>query len=126
MGEDDVELQLHIWNGLAVILLSVVLAALGWLRVRQGQLPPPWARALQGVAHLLLTVQVLIGVGLLARGARITWVHPILGILALLSLLLPLVVPQLKANRALAAATVPTVVTVLSLTAYAVGEMASR
>lgn len=117
------ELQLHIWNGLAVIVLSLVLAALGWLRARQGQAPPSWARALQGVAHLLLTVQVLIGVGMLARGAGITWVHPVLGILALLSLLLPLVVPQLKANRALAAATVPTIVTVLSLLAYGVGEM---
>jgi len=66
--------------------------------------PPPVMRALQGVAHLSLTLQVLIGIGMLARGQVITPIHPILGILALLSLLLPVAVPALKANRPLAAA----------------------
>jgi heme A synthase len=120
------ELMLHIYNGILVILLSLVLAVAAWVRVRRGQPTPPLLRALQGVAHLLLTVQVLLGVGMLARGARIAWVHPVLGILALLSLLLPVVVPALKANRPLAAAVVPTVVTILATLAYGIGEMGVR
>jgi hypothetical protein len=121
-----VELQLHIYNGIFLILLSLVLAALGWLRARRGQMPPPVMRALQGVAHLSLTIQVLLGVGMLARGAIITPIHPLLGILALLSLLLPVFVPALKTNRPLAAAVVPTAVTVLALLAYGIGEMGLR
>jgi hypothetical protein len=120
------ELQLHIYNGIFLILLSLVLAALGWLRARRGQSPPPVIRALQGVAHLSLTLQVLLGIGMLARGQVITPIHPILGILALLSLLLPVAVPALKTNRPLAAAVVPTAVTVLALLAYGVGEMGMR
>jgi hypothetical protein len=117
------ELQIHIWNGLLVIVLNLALAAFGWMRARSGKRPPPAARAAQGVAHLLLLAQVLLGVGMLARGGSITPIHPLLGILALLSLLLPLVVPTLRANRALSAAVVPTVVAVLALLAYGVGEM---
>lgn len=117
------ELVLHIYNGMLVILLNLVLAVAAWLRARRGQSPPPLLRALQGVAHLLLTVQVLLGIGMLARGARISWIHPVLGILALLALLLPVVVPALKANRPLAAAVVPTVITILATLAYGVGEM---
>ena len=120
------ELQIHIWNGLAVIVLSLLLSVVAWLRLRQNQMPAPWFRALQGVAHLLLTVQVLLGIGLLVQRRPMHWLHPILGILALLSLLLPLAVPQLKANKALAAAVVPTCVTLLALAAYAVGEMSRR
>jgi hypothetical protein len=117
------ELQIHIWNGLLVIVLNLALAVVGWMRARSGQRPPSALRAVQGIAHLLLLVQVLLGVGMLAQGRMITPIHPLLGILALLSLLLPLVVPTLRANRALAAAVVPTIVTVLALLAYGVGEM---
>jgi hypothetical protein len=116
------ETQIHIWNGLLVIVLNLGLAAVAWARARQGQAPTRALWAVQGIAHLLLTVQVLLGVGLLARGQTITAVHPLLGILALLSLLLPLVVPTLRDNRPLAAAVVPTTVTILALLAYGVGE----
>jgi hypothetical protein len=121
-----VESILHRWIGTALILLSLALAALAWSRVRRGTPPPPLLRALQGVGHLLLTVQVLLGVGMLARGVRIAWIHPILGILALLSLLLPIALPQLKQNRALAAAVVPTAVTILATLAYAIGDAGLR
>jgi hypothetical protein len=83
----------------------------------------PATRAVQGVAHLLLTVQVLLGVGLLVRGSAINILHPLLGILALLALFLPMVVPALRANRPLAAAVVPTTVLVLALLTYAIAEM---
>jgi hypothetical protein len=38
------EIVLHIYNGLAVILLSLVLAALGWIRARRNETPPPSCR----------------------------------------------------------------------------------
>lgn len=117
------ETQIHIWNGLLVIVLNLGLAAVAWGRVRQGLAPAPAMRAVQGIAHALLTLQVLIGIGLLARGQAITPVHPLVGILALLSLLLPVAVPSLRANRPLAAAVVPTAVTLLALLAYGIGEM---
>ena len=117
------EQQIHMWTGLLVIVLNLALAVIGWVRARR-QLPPvPATRAVQRIAHLLLTVQVLLGVGLLVRGSAITILHPLLGILALLALFLPMVVPALRANRSLAAAVVPTTVLVLAFLTYAIAEM---
>ena len=120
------EAQIHLWNGLLVIVLNLVLAVVGWMRARQRLAPLPVQRAVQGVAHLLLTFQVLLGVGLLARGRTIAVIHPLLGIVTLLALLLPVLVPTLRANRPLAAAVVPTVVVILALLTYAIGQQALR
>jgi hypothetical protein len=117
------EQQIHMWNGLLVIVLNLGLAIVAWVRARQQLAPTPAMRAVQGGAHLLLTLQVLLGIGLLVRGSAITIVHPLLGILALLALFQPMLVPALRANRPLAAAVVPTTVLVLALVTYALGEL---
>lgn len=117
------ETQIHWINGLLVIVLNLGLAVVAWVRVRQDQPPTTVMRAVQGVAHLLLTLQVLLGVGLLLRGRVIPLIHPFLGILALVVLFLPMFMPDLRANRALSAAVVPTAVVVFALLAFAVGEM---
>ncbi len=117
------ERQIHIWNALAVIVINLALAAFAWGRARQGLPPARPMRILQGIAHALLLLQVLLGIGLLFRGSMVSPVHPLLGILALLALLLPVIVPALRANRPLAAAVVPTAVTILAVLAYGIGGM---
>jgi hypothetical protein len=117
------EQQLHMTNGVIVLVAYVVLAIVGWVRYRQGAAPVPLTRALQGVAHLLLAVQVLLGLGLIARLGLWRLVHPYLALLTLLLLFLPLLVPGLRQNRALAAAVTPTAVAVMVLITYAAAEM---
>ena len=117
--------MIHATLGLVVIVAYLALAVIGWLRLRRNEPPTPALRAAQGVAHLLLTLQVLVGIGLVARGglATITILHPIIGLLALAALFLPLLAPALRRDRARAFAIVPTVVLVLTLVNYAIGEM---
>lgn len=108
-----------------IIAINVLLALIAWIRVAQRQRPITSLRPIQGIAHALLLLQVLLGIGLLARGQQINLIHPLMGIVTLLSLFVSLI-PSLRLNRALLAAVVPTVVAILALITYALGELARR
>jgi heme A synthase len=83
---DDLSL-LHrvIGEGLFVIYLLAMTVAVIYSR-RESQ-PPPW---LYGVAHGLLTLQVLLGLLLITVDglAGVPWYHPVLGLLTLAALAL--------------------------------------
>lgn len=70
-------------EGLFVIYLLAMVVAI--IYSRRGATPPPW---LYGIAHGLLTVQVLLGIALLAFDglAGVPWYHPVLGLLTLAAL----------------------------------------
>jgi hypothetical protein len=72
-----------IGEGLFVVYVVVLIAI--FLMGRRGQSVPSW---LVGASHGLLTLQVALGVILLAEGHgdAVPWYHPVLGIAAFLSI----------------------------------------
>src|SRR4051812_24017454 len=75
-------------QGLGEILFAIYLVVLVIVYVmgRQGRVVPSW---LTGIAHGLLGLQVLMGIILIAQSKYrndVPWYHPLLGILAALSL----------------------------------------
>ena len=75
----------HRYLGEGLFVVYVVVMAVALIIGRRGRDVPPW---LTGAAHSLLALQVAIGVILLlSDGLRgVHWLHPIVGILAMLSL----------------------------------------
>lgn len=73
----------YLGEGLFVIYIVVMIVA--FVIGRRGNTVPPW---LTGAAHMLLALQVAVGVILiLSDGLRgVHWLHPVVGILAMLSL----------------------------------------
>lgn len=102
----------YLGESLFVIYLFVMLAVLFI-----GRRDRPIPAALMGVAHALLAVQVILGIILISEDAdRITLIHPILGLLAILALALsPMLRGRLGARTGLLATL--GVVTVLVLAA---------
>lgn len=76
--------SLHQGIGEGLFLVYVVVIAVVLVMGRRGRTAPPW---LLGVAHGLLGLQVAVGALLFLEDPdRIPWYHPLLGLLALLSL----------------------------------------
>jgi hypothetical protein len=76
------EFHARLGEGLFVIYLIVLVIV--WFMSRQDRKAPAW---LMGIAHALLGLQVILGIILIAQDSdRIVWYHPVLGILAALSL----------------------------------------
>lgn len=75
----------HRYLGEGLFVIFVVVMIVAFIIGRRGRDVPPW---LTGIAHGLLAIQVAIGVILLlSDGLRgVHWLHPIVGILAMLSL----------------------------------------
>lgn len=74
----------HARLGEGLFLIYFIVMAVVFFLGRRGRTAPSW---LVGLAHGLLALQVALGVILLLEDPdRITWVHPLLGLAAMLSL----------------------------------------
>ena len=73
----------YLGEGLFIIYVVVMIVAL--VMGRRGKTVPPW---LTGAAHALLAIQVAIGVILLMSDglSGVYWLHPVVGLLAILAL----------------------------------------
>lgn len=75
---------LHARLGEGLFLIYFIVLAVVFFLGRRGGTAPSW---LVGIAHGLLALQVALGVVIfLEDPGRITWVHPLLGISAMLAL----------------------------------------
>ncbi|GEM_PF-955981 len=109
----------YLGESLFIIYIIVIIAILFI-----GRRDRPIPAALTGVAHGLLGIQVILGIILISEDAdRITIIHPILGLLAILSLGLIPVFRKRLGSRVGTIATL-SVVSVLSLAAMVVAMVA--
>lgn len=109
----------YLGEGLFIIYVVVMIVAL--VMGRRGNTVPPW---LTGAAHALLALQVAIGVILLMSGglSGVHWLHPVIGLLAILALgLAPVFKSRLRSG--LDKAAVFGIVAVLALAAQLIATM---
>lgn len=109
----------YLGEGLFVIYVVVMVVVL--VMGRRGKTVPPW---LTGVAHGLLAIQVAIGAILLMSGglSGVHWLHPVVGLMAILALgLAPVFKSSLRPG--LDKAAVFGVVAVLALAAQLIATM---
>ena len=109
----------YLGESLFIIYIFVIIAML-FIGRRDRPVPP----ALTGIAHGLLGIQVILGIILISEDSdRITIIHPILGLLAIMSLGLTPVLRKRLGKRVGTIATL-SVVAVLSLAAMTVAMAA--
>jgi hypothetical protein len=75
--------EIHRALGEFLFLIYVIVIAVVVIMDRRGKQAPPW---LIGMTHGLLALQVALGVIVIAGDRSAPWYHPVLGILAMLSI----------------------------------------
>lgn len=115
--------SLHRYLGEALFIIYVIAAAVAFFSYRRGRkIPTP----VMAIAHALLTVQVILGIILIATdGLRgVPWYHPVLGLLALLMLAIIPTVLRKQFVRGLDMAIGFSIIAALALAAQLVAQFA--